>query len=50
VSFYFKLPITETDVCFKIGRVGWKSLRFTKFPIDVVRDEVKPVPKTRAKE
>ena len=24
-SFYFKLPITVVDVCFKKGRVGWKS-------------------------
>ena len=23
--FYFKFPITEADVCFKKGRVGWKS-------------------------
>jgi len=25
LSFYFKLPITVTDLCFKKGRVGWKS-------------------------
>ena len=25
LSFYFKLPITEIDVCFKTGSVGWKS-------------------------
>ena len=25
VSFYFKLPIAVIDLCFKEGRVGWKS-------------------------
>jgi len=25
VSFYFKFTITETVVCFKKGRVVWKS-------------------------
>jgi len=43
LSFYFKLPITVIDLCFKKGRGCWKSQplwpSIQEFASDLVHDE-----------